>query len=752
MMLTPFALGGCDALPVLGEETSDAPTNNETPPETDDDEPQMRAVNAMPVTAASIAPDGEFTPVDLHVDAPAPIEDVDVTIGAPGLWPPERTTVGGDASIVLPVVRAETFGGRRLTHYEIRAHGEYEGKTYGYWGEIDYGDEATARTIRLKPAGPLQVRVLGETGEAMSGASVRLSRGLVGLVNVAGQTGLDGRTRFVGIPEGDYRVTVEADGYVRHVGHVLRTSKSAETIDVELERGATVRGYVRDAAGQPVSGAEVSIYPESPFAGAAVDTSFLADLGVWSQVVTTDFDGHFVARGVGAEAVRVGAVAPGYAPALSDLIRFGESGAAHVDLVLQDGRGLRVNVLDDGGEPVPGATVRWESLEYDAGRSTSTDESGSAAFAAVPADAFVQATLGSWTSRRRNVPALEKGTTTTMELTLRKPVVRHVINVRLDGPDGVFVDKAVLEMNTGEVCPGEQTDEDRWRFEGCEPGEGVLRIRTKARGSHRFQRAFDETNELDLPDLIKAEVAIEGLHGREWRDATVGWRWPAVDFRSAEFAEERTSTMRIWRRMLLPGRYELSFEHSATGTQRFALDLRSEKTTFAWQLERRTTVPIYVTDAEGTPVDDALVQIWDDGELLREGYSRGANPLTMRLTPPVHAHIFAIDGRRGEAVRPLTIESGEELGDVILQLDAPLFSTPLPPGKLDERDEIEAVLGVPLVGDGDMWLIDATDSTSPAVKAGIDRGDRLLWVREGHDGHRVAVERGPDIVEVSIPR
>jgi protocatechuate 3,4-dioxygenase beta subunit len=741
---------GCDGFPSIVEVSEEGPTTGiDTEQGTAGTDKAQVVVDPMQRSPRLVRTEPDFEHVQLRIDAPVAVDPIETTVGAPGLWPPREIEASTNTSVVLPVTRADIYGDRTLTHYEIRAVGEAGGKTYAYWGDVNYGEDADEQTIQLESSGDLQVEVENVAGNAVPGATVRLSRGLVGLVNLAQTSDEGGAVDFAGIPGGDYRLTVEADGYVRTIRHVLRTG-GEQSVRVQLERGAVARGYVRDINGRPIPGAEVAIYPESPFADTEVDTSLLAELGVWSQVALTDFDGHYVARGIGADAIRVGASAPGFAPTLGELVRFGDDDDANVDLVLREGRGLRVEVIDDTGEPVPGARVAWESLEDHGGRSASTNSEGVATFASVPEDAFVMARLGSWSSRRRNVPELATGEPTRIQLTLRKPVVENAIRVRFAAPPGVYVDSASLRMQSGEVCPPAESDSASWTFVGCDPGPGKLELETRARGTYTFERTFEEVNELDVPELVKVQVLLEGLVGREWRDGSLGWRWSDHTWRSAQFAEARTSEKRLWERRLLPGAYELVFEHPATGEQRLRFDVNAEHTQHTWTLERRATIPIYVTDAQGMPVEDALVQLWKDGELVREGYSRGATALPVRLTPPIGVRIFAIDARRGEALRTLDFQPNADVDDVILRLEDPLLTHDLPPGRLTDPDRISDVLGVSLVRDGDSWLLDATNPESPAMKAGLERGDHLLWVRKVDTGYSVAVERGRDVIEVTL--
>lgn len=98
----------------------------------------------------------------------------------------------------------------------------------------------------------------------------------------------------------------------------------------------------------------------------------------------------------------------------------------------------------------------------------------------------------------------------------------------------------------------------------------------------------------------------------------------------------------------------------------------------------------------------------------------------------------------------MSIAADGDVEGVVVALEDALLTHDLPPGRVTDIDTIGDILGVPLVADGDSWLLDATDPESPAMKAGLERGDRLMWVREIDAGYSVAVERGRDVVEVTV--
>jgi hypothetical protein len=158
---------------------------------------------------------------------------------------------------------------------------------------------------------------------------------------------------------------------------------------------------------------------------------------------------------------------------------------------------------------------------------------------------------------------------------------------------------------------------------------------------------------------------------------------------------------------------------------------------------------LYATDEWGGAVDGALIQVWRDDRMVFEATSRGTDPVTAGLKEDTSFRVVARGARYGEGSQRIV---GGERGEVIVEMDQPLFSIPLPASRVGDVDKIEGILGQPLVKDGSAWLIDATDPSSPAMSAGLQRGDALVSVWKGAAGDwRVLVRRDGGFREVVIP-
>jgi hypothetical protein len=158
---------------------------------------------------------------------------------------------------------------------------------------------------------------------------------------------------------------------------------------------------------------------------------------------------------------------------------------------------------------------------------------------------------------------------------------------------------------------------------------------------------------------------------------------------------------------------------------------------------------LYATDEWGGAVDGALIQVWRDDRMVFEATSRGTDPVIAGLKEDTSFRVVARGARYGEGSQRIV---GGERGEVIVEMDQPLFSIPLPASRVGDVDKIEGILGQPLVKDGSAWLIDATDPSSPAMSAGLQRGDALVSVWKGAAGDwRVLVRRDGGFREVVIP-
>ena len=205
-------------------------------------------------------------------------------------------------------------------------------------GVIVDADGKPVQGVTIQPSIEFKKRP-GATSQLASGASV--------------QTDAAGRWRFDSVPVSMADVFVE----VNHPGSmpIRRPLTRGEfgiergrepTSKIVLERGLTVTGKVIDEAGKPI-------------AGALVRTKFLNDI----REARTGPDGVYKLLGCEPRAARVVVSAKGRATDMKELNI--EPGMGPVDFAMKPGGTVRVRVLDERGNPVPGTRIffqRWRGM------------------------------------------------------------------------------------------------------------------------------------------------------------------------------------------------------------------------------------------------------------------------------------------------------------------------------------------------------------------------------------------------------
>lgn len=203
--------------------------------------------------------------------------------------------------------------------------------------------------LNLERAERLRVLVLGPDGEAIRGAGLELS---VTVDRTAGgalsaRTDANGRATFRPLPrsvfDGNATLEVRATGYFQAYRGLSLRDVDAGQVEVRLETGNVVSGRCVNAAGEPLSGVEVScIYAD--------------------RRVTTGADGHFeltVDRQEVDVRFRSFTIAPRSVRADGDRAPAGVLG----DVILRPGRPLRLRVVHEDGSPANRVHVRVLSRE-----------------------------------------------------------------------------------------------------------------------------------------------------------------------------------------------------------------------------------------------------------------------------------------------------------------------------------------------------------------------------------------------------
>lgn len=360
---------------------------------------QIREPLAPPVqpaeTATSEAAATSVPPRRLAVRVVAadglPVPDALVSITAsldlPDL-PAQNTDRHGVTTIEIAadqLMRAPIFpppaGGVAL---RARADGHAYSRTYYVPIPEDGG------SFELVLGGPEQVvdlRVLDEEGRPVAGARVEvdkrrrgLGRGDDGVVSTESAVGAitdeEGRARLANLELGEHELDVRAAGFVLRTTRIA-TAEPHASIDVRLERGATLVGDVRRADGSAVAGATV-FAPQPEFHREAPPGTL------------TDAHGRFRLAGLPPGSTRIFARGPepadGRANSIIELAQDGETSAS-LRLLAEPQLGIRVQ--DVGSGIVAGIIVLLDSRP-DAGPAWRTialiDASGACSIDAFPSE------------------------------------------------------------------------------------------------------------------------------------------------------------------------------------------------------------------------------------------------------------------------------------------------------------------------------------------------------------------------------
>lgn len=219
------------------------------------------------------------------------------------------------------------------------------------------------RDFQLPPRSRVSVRVLGDDGTPLAGATVRMSeldgvRGqlgdFVGWVDTAPSsavTGTDGVAVFDGFG-GDPRAPgtvapAPGSGYGT-AQFTFDTVLGDVTVEVRPPRAVRLSGTLRDAGGAPVEGARVGLTSRN---GGLSDTD--AE-GRYELNMSPRAVGHLAIESPGASGgLPSWELSTEEIPLMADAVR---------DVRLPALRQVSVRVLDEGGEPLEGATVRLPAM------------------------------------------------------------------------------------------------------------------------------------------------------------------------------------------------------------------------------------------------------------------------------------------------------------------------------------------------------------------------------------------------------
>jgi protocatechuate 3,4-dioxygenase beta subunit len=204
---------------------------------------------------------------------------------------------------------------------------------------------------------------------------VRMLKNLNGLIHISGPqlqlhdvSDAEGRFELELFGPGIYQVEVAAEGLAsRWSAEYDSTTDTGKTLTVALTPGATLRGYVTDEQGNPVSGAKV--VPLSKAGGVLFNEPDQFDSE--NGAVVSGADGAFTIEHLAPGKETLKAAHPDYCFKIVRDIELREGAtSADTKIVLSRGATVQGHVYDANGRPLAGVTVVFHDASYRGGRLT----------------------------------------------------------------------------------------------------------------------------------------------------------------------------------------------------------------------------------------------------------------------------------------------------------------------------------------------------------------------------------------------
>ncbi|TVR03059.1 MAG: carboxypeptidase regulatory-like domain-containing protein [Deltaproteobacteria bacterium] len=662
-----------------------------------------------------------------------PVPGAVLHVGSAGMFP-QRTVVADQTGRFR-------LSGLRPGRYEVVATATGLGSGFG--GRLIVDDDAGTQDDRievsLERARPFRLDVVDRrTAEPVPGVVLTIAEHPMHVVSM-GQLLPDGGLDVDFLPRGTYAVRVRAPGYLPWEGELHIGGRPPDQ-QIRLSRGATVRGTVRDEAGNPLPRVSLSALVETPDGARwEMRRNHFDDLHrlvrpdgtlfwVPSFGYVTRHDGRFELAGIPAGDVMIVAESAGRAPAVSSpLTLHADAVYEPLEFVLPMGRRIRGRVEDRTGAGIGGAQVSLRPVgipDWVPGTSVQTTSNG----------VFVL----------EGAPALA-------QLSVRHPdfaAIQIDVDVPESGRDGLIIQLSGEEMLSlsGRVFT-----------ERGAPAAGavvwMMRGRTDlpvCRATVQEDAFFHATHCTANPERIVIShpryAPLIGelggvLEARDWR-LRRGGELEVVSQRTPVVASVRPLFQlpaSLWQRPevdldrwsrhlhgeMAPGNYEVRCR--AEGFEDHVIEVSVDEgrrvEAVCPSLERRMRLPLYVVDHLGAPVRGALVFMDGVEPPVRE-VTDGRGRIHFESSPGVWAVVEAMHEDWGRGRMDLYVPWREPSVPLRVQLDQGVAGAD-PEGMLD----LLAEWGIAAVVDGRSVIIDTIARGEPAAQSGLRRHDRLLWAR-----------------------
>lgn len=345
-------------------------------------------------------------------------------------------------------------------------------------------------TLRHELGETLSGRVVDDGGRPLEGLRIEAYPGFSAsdcdpYVPAAQWTGPDGQFQFRHIFAGRYHLTVETGG--RRLRAPLVEASTGSTVELVAERYRVVRGRARTPRGRPV-----------------------ADFRVNRELVR-DSAGRFEIT-----LPRQGGLLEIYADDFEPLQRKVPAGTSDVnlgDLPLVPGRVIRVAVVDENGDPIPGARARAE-LNDPRLRTRKADQERPGRFElrGLPrrGNVLVRVSARGYVGRSVTVPPGDQP----VRIVLHQGAVIRGALLDQDGSPGagVFVEVSKIRGTRGTVRRAGRThsatadSSGRFEVSGLEPGRYWVRVpESSVRGGGAFQDVTVELTRRTVREVMLRE-------------------------------------------------------------------------------------------------------------------------------------------------------------------------------------------------------------------------------------------------------
>lgn len=320
----------------------------------------------------------------------------------------------------------------------------------------------------------------------------------------------DGDGRFdLALADGSYYLTAEREGY----GPAMAAAQGNDEVGLVLPRSGAVKGRVLDEQGMPVrrfaldvlSPATDDMAAPSPFSSRRIDSA----------------DGTFTLTELPDRSVYLRVTAPGYAPALSDLVRADPGESHEVEFKLSTGCSMTGVVRDAEGAPLAGVAVSAElrrsagamgTWSIDAASADESGDDGSFVLDGVPlGEVTVRAHDGDHAVSTVNVNVERCEGLAPLELRMKdgsglSGVVRDASGKSLPGVRLTLSQRAIGFVNTTTDAEG------RYRFERLP--SGGMRLEAMRGEQHTTALVTIPEGEIAQKDLVFSSGGKGQIQGR----------------------------------------------------------------------------------------------------------------------------------------------------------------------------------------------------------------------------------------------